>query len=251
MLLVRSMIFDLAMYATMLVYGIVYAPYALVSREGAYAACRAYAKTVQWYLKVICNLRCEVRGKVPDGSVIVCAKHQSFLDILMLFAALPRAKFILKAELKWAPVIGLYAMRLGSTAVNRGKKGAAVKSMVESATKNAAEASQLVIYPQGTRTLPGAKLPYRIGAGVLYERLGQVCVPAATNVGVFWARRSPYRKPGLAVVEFLEPIEAGMEIKEFLALLEERVETASNRLMKEAGFDVDAIETTAAPQGNS
>ncbi len=240
MLLIRSMIFDLVMYATMLVYGIVFAPYALVSREGAYVACRAYANTVQWYLKVICGLRCEIRGTPPEGAVIVCSKHQSFLDILMLFAALPRAKFILKAELKWAPVLGLYAMRLGSTAVNRGRKGAAVKAMVESASKNAAEASQLVIYPQGTRVLPGAKLPYKVGAGVLYERLGQTCVPAATNVGVFWARRSPYRKPGLAVVEFLEPIPAGMEIKAFLALLEERVESESNRLMREAGFDPEA-----------
>lgn len=239
MLFIRSMIFDLLMYSTMLVYGIVFAPLALWSRDGAYLACRSYARTVIWYLKVICNLRCEIRGTPPEGPVIVCSKHQSFLDILMLFVALPRAKFILKAELKWAPVLGLYAMRLGSTAVNRGRKGAAVKAMVANAEKNAADASQLVIYPQGTRVLPGAKLPYKVGAGVLYERLGQTCVPAATNVGVFWARRSPYRKPGLAVVEFLEPIPPGMEMKAFLALLEERVETASNRLMQEAGFDVN------------
>jgi 1-acyl-sn-glycerol-3-phosphate acyltransferase len=238
MLLVRSLIFDFLMYATMLVYGIVFAPWALFSREGAYKACKAYARTVRWYLKVICNLRSEVRGTAPSGAVIVCSKHQSFLDILMLFDALPRAKFILKAELKWAPVIGLYAMRLGSTAVNRGKKGSAVKAMVESVEKNSDEVGQLVIYPQGTRVLPGADKPYKIGAGVLYERFGQTCVPAATNVGVFWARRSPYRKPGLAVVEFLEPIPAGMEIKAFMAVLEERIESASNRLMAEAGFTV-------------
>ena len=77
---------------------------------------------------------------------------------------------------------------------------------------------------------------------MLYDRLGQDCVPAATNVGVFWARRSRYRHPGLAVVEFLEPIKAGMEIKPFLAVLEERVETASNKLMEEAGFDVEAAQ---------
>jgi 1-acyl-sn-glycerol-3-phosphate acyltransferase len=55
---------------------------------------------------------------------------------------------------------------------------------------------------------------------------------------VFWPRTGIYRKPGVAVVEFLEPIAAGLTREEFMALLEERVETRSNALMREAGFEV-------------
>ncbi len=160
-------------------------------------------------LRVICGLRVEVRGEVPAGEVLVAAKHQSFLDILILFEALPRPKFIMKKELKWAPILGLYALRIGSTPVARGDRVEGDEGDGRACRPAPSEPRQLVIYPQGTRVAPGARLPFKVGAGVLYDRLGEPCVPAATNAGVFWGRRSPYRRPGLAVVEFLRADRAG------------------------------------------
>ena len=224
MLLLRSLLFDFLMYSTMLVQGILFAPLAIWSVNGTYWVMKLYSRTIIWYLKVICGLRVEYRGKVPEGEVIVCAKHMSFLDILMLMDILPRAKYIMKRELVYAPVIGLYALRIGSAPVARSKKGGAVIKMVADLEKaREKDSGQTVIYPQGTRVLPGAIRPYRVGAGVLYERFGQDCVPAATNTGVFWARRSRYRKPGLAVMEFLPTIPAGLPLKDFLAELEDVV----------------------------
>jgi 1-acyl-sn-glycerol-3-phosphate acyltransferase len=72
---------------------------------------------------------------------------------------------------------------------------------------------------------------------VLYEQTGQTCVPAATNVGLFWPRKGIYRKPGLAVVEFLPEIAPGLGREAFMQRLEAEVEDASDRLMREAGFD--------------
>jgi len=237
MLRLRSLLFDLSMYGLMAVIGVLCAPMALWSVDGAYAAMQGYSRAVFWLLRTICGLNVEIRGAVPEGDVIVCAKHQSFLDVMMLMAFLPRARFIMKKELRWAPVLGLYALRIGSTPVARGRKGRAMQDMVAHAGRAASEPAQLVIYPQGTRVTPGAHLPFKIGAGVLYERLGKPCVPAATNCGVFWARRSPFRRPGVAVIEFLEPIPPGLPIPAFMARLEAVVEANSNRLMREAGFE--------------
>ena len=224
------------MYLLMLVMGILCAPLALWSREGAYWSMRKYATYSIWLLEKICGLKVEVRGTVPDGTFIVCSKHMAFLDILLLARELPRFKFIMKAELKWAPVLGLYAMRIGTIPVKRGKKGGAVKTMVSDVEKESVEEGQTIIYPQGTRVLPGVKKPYKVGAAVLYERLNQTCYPVATNIGVFWARRSSVRKPGVAVLEFMDPIPPGMKMKEFLPLLEKTIETRSDELMVEAGF---------------
>ena len=246
MLLIRSLVFDALLYLMMAVIGILFLPAALWSREGAYWVSKLYSRTVFWLLDAICGLTVEVRGRVPQEDVIVCSKHQSFLDILIHVNALPRAKFVMKRELRWAPILGIYAMRIGSTPVARGQKSKAMKDMVAHAAKKNCEAGQLVIYPQGTRVQPGAVLPYKIGAGVLYERLGLPCVPAATNAGVFWSRRSWYRRPGTAVVEYLEPIPPGVPLKAFMPRIETVIETRSNALMREAGFAPVAAETALA-----
>jgi 1-acyl-sn-glycerol-3-phosphate acyltransferase len=125
--------------------------------------------------------------------------------------------------------------------VDRGKRGAAIDKMVQDVRAGHQEAGQLIIYSQGTRVAPGVKADYKVGTGVLYEQLGQPCVPVATNVGVLWPRTGILRKPGVAVVEFLDQIEPGLDRKEFMDTLETRVEEKSDALMRELGFDPDAV----------
>lgn len=230
----RSVFFIGQMYVAMLVVGVVYLPFALWHRDGALRACQDYCHYVRWSARVIAGLHSEVRGEVPEGGVLVAAKHQSFLDIILIFGALPRGRFIMKKQLVWAPVLGWYGLRIGCVPVDRGKRGHAIKEMSARVKSGAQEPGQLIIYPQGTRVAPGVSRPYKVGAAVLYSELGQDCVPVATNVGMFWPRHSLYRKPGLAVVEFLPRIPAGKDTRAFLAELEGVIEPASDKLMAEA-----------------
>ena len=196
----------------------------------------AYCAWVILTARILCGLKSEVRGQPPTGECVIAAKHQSFLDIILIFHAVPAGKFIMKRELIYAPFLGQYALKIGCVPVNRGKRGAAIQKMKADVAKGTAEPGQLIIYPQGTRVAPGATKPYKVGTGLLYEQLAQPCTPVATNVGVFWPKRGILRKPGLAVVEFLPPIAPGLPIPQFMATLEAEVETHSNRLMAEAGF---------------
>ncbi|TAG30251.1 MAG: 1-acyl-sn-glycerol-3-phosphate acyltransferase [Rhodobacterales bacterium] len=233
---ILSLVFVVQMYLAMAVFAIAFAPWALFSRRGAYAAMHGYCRWVIFTLRILCGLRCEVRGTPPSTEALIAAKHQSFLDIMMIFHAVPAGKFVMKAELMYAPFLGQYAKRIGCVPVNRGKRGAAIARMKADVAAGAAEPGQLIIYPQGTRVAPGVKKPYKVGTGLLYEQLGQPCYPVATNVGVFWPKRGILRKPGLAVVEFLPPIAPGLPPAEVMARLEAEIETHSNRLMDEAGF---------------
>jgi len=238
----RSLVFLVTTYAAMGVLGIVFAPFAVFFRGAALLACKSFCRWTFWTARWMVGITTEVRGQVPEGEIMVAAKHQSFLDILMIFEALPRAKFIMKRELLWTPVIGLYAKRVGCVPVDRGKRGGAIAKMVQDVAAEFAEPGQLIIYPQGTRVAPGDFKPYKIGTAVLYEALNETCYPAATNVGLFWPRRGILRKPGHAVVEFMDPIPAGRDKEAFMAELEQRVETRSKELMREAGFDADAVD---------
>lgn len=233
---ILSLIFIIQMYLAMVVVAVGFAPWALFSRDGAFAACHAYCRWVIFTARVLCNLRTEVRGTPPTGNVVVAAKHQSFFDIIVIFNAVPRGKFIMKRELLWAPFLGQYAMRIGCVFVDRGKRGAAITKMKADVAKSAADPGQLIIYPQGTRVAPGVSRPYKVGTGLIYQQLEQACVPVATNVGVFWPKRSILRKPGLAVVDFLPPIPPGLPVPEFMKRLEADIETKSDALLVEAGF---------------
>tara|TARA_R110002094_G_scaffold178893_3_gene157896 strand:- start:515 stop:1243 length:729 start_codon:yes stop_codon:yes gene_type:complete len=235
--LLRSVVFNLQIYLAMLVVGVLWAPWAIMSRHGAIAGCHAYCRWVEWTAKWMIGLRFEVRGTPPTGEVMIAAKHQSFLDVLMIYNAVPRGKFIMKDILKYAPVLGQFGLRIGCIPVKRGKRGAAIKAMLADVKSGKALPGQLIIYSQGTRIAPGVKAPYKIGTGALYRDMGQPCVPVATNAGVFWPKRGFYRKPGVAVVEFLPAIAPGMPVADFMKKLEADVEARSDALAAEAGFD--------------
>lgn len=230
-----SLVFAVQMYLAMAIFAVLFIPFALWSRGGAILAAHAYARWVRMTARLLCGLRSEVRGQIPVGEVLIAAKHQSFLDIIIIFGCLPRPRFIMKRELIWTPFLGQYALRIGCIPVDRGKRGAAIQKMKEDVARGSTDPGQLVVYPQGTRVAPGAKRPYKVGVGLIYEQLGQSCVPVATNAGVFWPRRTLLRRPGLAVVEFLPPVPPGLAVPDFMARIEGVIEEHSSRLLVEAG----------------
>lgn len=232
-----SLIFIVQMYLMMALAALAFAIPALMSRNMAFAGVHFYCNWVRWTAALLVGLRSEIRGEVPTGAVIIAAKHQSFFDIILLCSVLPRPKFIMKRELLWAPFLGQYALRMGCVPVDRGKRGAAIAKMKADVQKGTARPGQLVIYPQGTRVAPGDVLPYKMGTGLLYDQLGQPCVPAATNVGLFWPKRGILRHPGLAVIQFLPAIPPGLPIPEFMKQMEASVETTSLTLMRDAGWN--------------
>jgi 1-acyl-sn-glycerol-3-phosphate acyltransferase len=233
----RSLVFVGLIYFLMPIVGLLWMPWAIFDRRGALSACKSFSRIVFFLARPMVGLKAEVRGTPPSGEVIVAAKHQSFLDIMMIFTACPSARFIMKKEILYTPIIGLYAWRLDCIAVDRGKKMQAVEKMKTDVQAGVKHPGQLIIYPQGTRVAPGVEKPYKVGTAVIYDQLQQPCVPVATNVGVFWPRTGIMRKPGTAVVEFLPVIPAGLPLDDFRNRLQSDIEGASDALLDEAGFE--------------
>lgn len=234
----RSILFVAQMYVVIILVAIVYTPLVALDRKYALHWMQLYARWVWFSARWMVGLRTEIRGQIPSGGVLIASKHQSFLDSMLLVGSLPSPRFIMKKQLAWIPLIGWHGLRAGFVPVDRGKRGAAIKKMLADVEAGTTGAGQMIIYPQGTRTAPGAYLPYKKGTAALYAELGQPCIPVACNVGVFWPRHGIFRKPGLAVLEYLPAIPPGLPMAEFMARLESDVETASNRLMREAGFPI-------------
>ena len=239
---IRSILFIFLMYLWMLIIGVAGAIPAGLSRNWAYKVMKQFCAGVLWLARILCGITYETRGTVPMGDVVVASKHQSFLDVILHMYLLPRPNYVMKRELKWAPILGFYAMRIGAAPVKRGDKSKAVSQMMKGIERNNGEASQLVIYPQGTRVPPGTYKPYKVGAAVICERMGKPCIPVATNAGVMWPKRGLLRHSGVVVFEYMEPMPDGLKLEAFTKELKARIEPASERLAAEAGFQPKRLD---------
>ena len=187
-------------------------------------------------LKAVVGIDLEVRGRanIPQGAALVAIKHQSQLETFGVMPFLPDPVFVLKRELTWLPFFGWFLIRLKMIAINRKAGGEALLQMIEQANAAAKAGRQIVIFPEGTRREVEAPPRYKYGVSHLYERLGLPCVPVAVDTGVFWSKGRLERRQGRAVLQFLEPIPAGLSRETFHATLVERIESATNALVLEA-----------------
>jgi 1-acyl-sn-glycerol-3-phosphate acyltransferase len=248
MIVLRSLLFNLAFYANIIVQMILGLPVLLLGRHGAFFMARSWAYASIWLLEKICGLRVEFRGlnNIPHGGYILAAKHQSFLETFCLVTKTPDFSIILKKQLKYIPLFGLYITAAGTIAIDRSKGRNALAQIVEQAGPVLRAGRQVYIFPEGTRRAPGAEPAYKFGVAHLYEQTGAPCLPVALNTGVFWGRRGFLRRPGVAVIEFLPVIPPGLPRDAFFLRLQNDIETASNRLIAEARAAQTALDPSAA-----
>ena len=216
---------------------IILLPTLAMPRAAIMTGVAAWARVMAFGLRWIGGVSVEVRGRehLPDGGVLMAAKHQSMFDIIPPFFFLPDAAFVLKKELMRIPMFGWHCAKARMIAVDREGQARALKDLVAAATDRLNDGRQLIIFPEGTRKAPGETPDYKPGVAALYRELGLPCVPMATNAGEFVTAAGLPLRPGTIVFEVLEPIPAGLKRGEFMRELQTRVETASARLSAEAG----------------
>jgi 1-acyl-sn-glycerol-3-phosphate acyltransferase len=94
----------------------------------------------------------KLRGleNLPPGQCVVVANHASYLDGVVMTAALPpRFGFVIKREMNEVPLAGLLLRRIGSEFVerfNRHKGGTDARRVL----RTAANGHSLVFFPEGT-----------------------------------------------------------------------------------------------------
>lgn len=236
MIMFRSVVYAIVFYVNTAFFLGAGSPLLFGPRKWAMAGLALHARASIWLLRLICNVRLEVRGleKLPEGAALIASKHQSAWDTFGLIPLLHDPAMIMKAELLRLPFYGWFSRKFGMIGVRREAGGAALRAVLREARDRAASGRHIVIFPEGTRQAPGSPPDYKPGVLLLYEALGLPCYPVALNTGVFWPRRTLRRSPGVMIVEFLDPIPPGLPRKEFLLRLQAATEEAVERLVSEA-----------------
>lgn len=238
MILLRSLLFNVAFYGWTAIICIGLLATLPFPRPVLMRFIRGYLRSVAWLERVLAGLDYEVRGieNIPaHGSYIVAAKHQSAWETMKLHALFGDPAVVLKRELMTIPLWGRLAAKAEMIPVDRGAGGRALASMIKNAIPVIEQERPIVIFPQGTRTAPGAYKSYRIGVGILYDRLELPILPVALNSGLYWGRNSFIKRPGRIVVEILPPIMPGLDRSTVMQELETRLEEATDRLVVAAG----------------
>lgn len=254
MLFLRSLIFNIAAYTTLLIGCIVTSVVGVVSPKTTIKIWNyGFIPFLILLLKYLAGIKIEIRGRqyLQQQDVIYAGKHESALETYILTNYLKRATFILKKELTYIPIFGWAQYFYGMIPVDRSAGSTAMKNMLRHAKERVNNKRPIIIFPEGTRRKPGAEPIYKPGVVLLYQHLNLPVVPMATNTGFFWAKSSFLRHSGTVIFEFMEPIPAGLNKQEFMVELQNRIETKCAELNAETIKNYPAVAYQLTTPKNS
>jgi len=182
---------------------------------------RAVARATARCLLVLTGmpLRVKFAERLPGEQCIVVCNHASYLDGIVLAAALPaRFAFVIKREMAAVPLAGLVLKRLGSEFVerfNRARGGSDARRVLRSAMQG----HSLVFFPEGTFTPAPGLLKFHTGAFATAARVGCPLVPAVLRgTRRALAPSGALPKPGALEFEILPPLATDGASADHLAL---------------------------------
>jgi 1-acyl-sn-glycerol-3-phosphate acyltransferase len=229
----RSLLFNILFYPVFLFWAVIALPTLAMPRAALLRVASWWARSNIFLMRLVCNIKVEFRGveKIPKGPLIVAAKHQSMWETISLLRFFDAPFFVLKRELTWIPLFGLFVIKTDMIAINRGAGARALRAIMRRAEEEVRNGRQFVIFPEGTRRPVGAPPHYKSGVSMIYADCDVPCLPVALNSGLFWPRRTFLRYPGTLVVEFLDPLPPGLPRDQFMAHIESVIEEATGRLV--------------------
>lgn len=123
------------------------------------------------------RLRIEGREKIANGTAyVLCSNHQSGGDIPVMFGLFKEFKFVSKHAMFRVPFLGWNMLLNRYVKLVRGE-ASSIGRMMAACRKWLARGVSIMMFPEGTRSLDGRLLPYKLGAFTLAKDAGVPVVP--------------------------------------------------------------------------
>ena len=119
-MLLRSITFNFLFYFSILFFGILFLPF-LVSKNLTMYCVKFWSFLVIFFLKKIIGSVVVYENKyiIEKKCYLIAANHQSVFDTIFFLKEFDKVIYVVKKELKFVPIYGWYASRLGNIFVNR------------------------------------------------------------------------------------------------------------------------------------
>jgi 1-acyl-sn-glycerol-3-phosphate acyltransferase len=186
-----------------------------------------------WWFCISCGVIIEVRGaeNVSGQPVLILANHQSAWETYFLQLYFRPVTTVLKRELFSIPAFGWALRLMRPIAIDRSSPREALRQMMRQGQARLKDGMSVLIFPEGSRKLPGAKTKYARGGAGIAIAAGVDVVPVAHNAGSHWPARSFTKQPGTIVVSIGKPIETvGKSARDVTAMAQQWIETELERI---------------------
>ena len=232
-MLLLTIIFYGALALWTILMGFLSLPFLFLPSKSISLPAKIWIRGIFICLKYICGVTHEMRGlaHLSDEPVIIVSKHQSAFETFALYYYLKKSFFIHKKQLFYIPIFGQYLMKHNMVSIDRAGHASTMRKMITDVKKKLDSGSTIIIFPEGTRTKPGAKADYKTGFIGIYNTSKRKLQPVALNSGLFWQKGLKVIKRGHIIIEFLPQIDIGIDKKEVLNKVKNSIESATNKLL--------------------
>jgi 1-acyl-sn-glycerol-3-phosphate acyltransferase len=222
---VRSLVFQLAFILWFVFVGMMATPFLLLGPRASRLVIRSWSAGVVVLSRWVVGIDFQVSGRehLPPAPFIVASKHQSTWETCALAVLFDDGVYVLKRELMWIPFFGWYAGRGGNIAIDRSTGRKAVQRMLNQARRMVGGGTNIIIFPEGTRTPVGDAPELKPGIVGLYRALALPVVPVSLDSGRYWPRRGFLRYPGTIKLRILPSLPPGLDKTTFLTRLHQDI----------------------------
>jgi 1-acyl-sn-glycerol-3-phosphate acyltransferase len=233
MMLLRSTLFAAALVLVTPVYAVVALLTFPLPRLARYHVISGWSRLIIRLSKILLKIdwRVEGRENLPGRPAVILSKHQSAWETMAFQLIFPPQVHVLKRELLWIPFFGWGLAMLSPIAIDRKAGLRALKHTVEQGRERLRRGFSIVIFPEGTRSAPGARGVYQVGGAWLALQTGAPIVPVAHNAGTYWPRKAFVKRPGTITVSIGPAVRAnGLKAAALMQNIETWIENETQRI---------------------
>ena len=232
--MIRKLLFLFFFFLGISIISIIFLPSLLMSTKVVLFGGKMMGRWTALCLKSFLQTKIIVKGEdniIRNEKFFIACSHQSMFETFYLQTIFNSPIFILKHELIKIPIFGWYLKKIGSVSINRNKISKDNLGLIDK-IKNSVKISErpLIIFPQGTRVLPGEKVPFKKGVGRIYDELKINCQPVAINSGNVWPKNGSLITNKTITISILTGIKPGMRSAEFTSYIEDKIYNELNSM---------------------
>jgi 1-acyl-sn-glycerol-3-phosphate acyltransferase len=222
----RTLIFTLVFYGLTIPFVVAALIGAALGDGAMHSVIRAWVRFHRFCARWILGIRVRLEGVLPEGQYLFAGKHQAMFETLDLLNVLRTPAPVLKQELTKIPAWGWLAKHYGGISVDRSGGASAMRMMLRRTRALLETGRSVVIFPEGTRVLPGETPALQAGFAGLYRMFDIPVVAIAIKSGHVWPRKGFTKYPGTVVYRFSEILPTGLPRED----IEARVHALINEL---------------------